>query len=337
MNDRFLRACRREPVDTTPVWFMRQAGRSLPEYREIRKKRGLLEIVANPDLCAEVTLQPVERLGVDAAIVFADITLPFLGMGVDFEIRPGVGPVIEDPVSSESDVTRLRPFTPDNHVDSLLQAIAQIRAASPVPVIGFAGAPFTLASYLVEGGPTKQFSAIKSFMLSRPQAWDQLVRHLTQVTIEYLSAQVEAGAQAIQVFDSWIGALSPDMYRSMVLPHMKSLFENLPPVPKIHFGTSCSELLPSMAEGGGDVIGVDWRIKLDRAWVSVGDRGIQGNLDPAVVAGPWQEIARQAQTILDQAGTRPGHIFNLGHGVLPKTPVDHLARLVDFVHENGAH
>ena len=336
MSARFLRACRREPVDHTPVWFMRQAGRSLPEYRKIRERRSLLEIVLDPELCAEVTLQPVRRLGVDAAILFSDITLPYAGMGIDFEIRPGVGPVLGEPIRSPTGVARLLPFEPEAHVASLLEAIGLIRRASPVPLIGFAGGPFTLASYLIEGRPSRSFLEVKAFLHREPAAWTDLMERLTDATIAYLRAQAEAGAQALQVFDSWVGALAPLDYREAVLPHVRRLFRSLPAgVPAIHFGTGTAGLLPLLAEAGGDVIGIDWRIDLAGGWSRIGDRAVQGNLDPAVAAGPWTAVEHHARRILQDAGGRAGHVFNLGHGVLPHTPVDNLRRLVDLVHEVG--
>jgi uroporphyrinogen decarboxylase len=320
-------------VDATPVWFMRQAGRSLPEYRAIRERHGLLEITRLPEVCAEVTLQPVERLGVDAAILYADITLPFEGLGFAFEIREGEGPVVFEPISSAEDVDRMRSFEPEERVGPLLEAIRLIRATSPVPLIGFAGAPFTLASYLVEGRPTRTFEKVKSFMHAEPSAWETLMSRLVDATVTYLSAQAAAGAQALQIFDSWVGVLSPHDYRICVQPHMRRLFESLPiGVPSIHFGTGTAGLLPFMAEAGGDVIGVDWRIDIDRARAAVGGRPVQGNLDPLVAAGPWEASAAQAEAILEAAAGKPGHVFNLGHGVLPHTPVENLQRLVDLVH-----
>lgn len=334
MNDRFLRACRREPVDATPVWFMRQAGRALPEYRAIRERHGLLEITRLPDVCAEVTLQPVERYGVDAAILYADITLPFEGLGFPFEIREGVGPVVFEPIRGAEDVARVRDFEPEEWVAPLLIAIGRIRERSPVPLIGFAGAPFTLASYLVEGRPTRTFERVKTFLHAEPVAWETLMERLVDATIAYLRAQAAAGAQALQIFDSWAGALSPHDYRAAVLPHMRRLFAALPPdVPSIHFGTGTAGLLHHLVEAGGDVIGVDWRIDLDRAWDLVGPRAVQGNLDPVVAAGPWDAAAEQARMILRSVAGRTGHVFNLGHGVLPSTPVANLQRLVDLVHE----
>ncbi len=337
MNDRFLRACRRQEVDSTPVWFMRQAGRALPEYRAVRERHALLDIVRLPELCAEVTLQPVHRLGVDAAIVFADITILFEGLGVDFEIRSGVGPVVARPVRTPADVEDLAPFDPGDLVGSLVEALRLLRRESPVPVIGFAGAPFTLASYLIEGAPTRHFLEVKRFLHAQPEAWEELMRRLTDATIAYLSLQAEAGAEALQVFDSWVGCLAPDDYRRRVQPHMRRLFAGLPGVPGIHFGTGTAGLLPDMAAAGGDVIGLDWRIDLGRGWDLVGDRAVQGNLDPALAAGPWEAARTGAERVLAQAAGRPGHVFNLGHGVLPETPVDNLRRLVDHVHEAGAH
>jgi uroporphyrinogen decarboxylase len=336
VSDRFLRACRRQPVDATPVWFMRQAGRALPEYRAVRERHGLLDIVRLPELCAEVTLQPVRRLGVDAAIVFADITLPLEGLGVDFEIRPGIGPVVARPVRTPGDVARLRPFEAGPLVASLVEALGLLGRESPVPVIGFAGAPFTLAAYLIEGGPSRRFLEVKRFLHGHPAAWGDLMGRLTDATIAYLVAQAEAGAEALQLFDSWIGALSPEVYRRMVQPHVRRLFAGLPGVPTIHFGTGTAGLLGDLAAAGGDVIGLDWRIDLDRGWDLVGERAVQGNLDPAVAAGPWSAVRAAADDVLARASGRAGHVFNLGHGVLPETPVDNLRRLVDHVHEATA-
>lgn len=333
MTDRFLRACRHQSVDRTPVWFMRQAGRTLPEYQALRKRFSLVELTRHADLCAEITLQPVRRLGVDAAILFADITIPLFGMGVEVEIRDGIGPVIASPIRHEDEIDRLASFDPHEHTPALLEAIGLIRRDSPVPLIGFAGAPFTLASYLVEGGPSSDFMNVKDFMHSAPSAWDRLMSRLTDATIAYLRAQVAAGVQVVQIFDSWVGCLSPLDYRSAILPHMRRLFTSLPDVPVIHFGTNTAGLLELMAQAGGDVIGVDWRVSLDAAWTRIGTRGIQGNLDPAIAAGPFEVARRHTEMILRLAGGRSGHIFNLGHGVLPHTPVDNLRRLVDVVHE----
>ncbi len=331
---RYLRAARRLPVDATPVWFMRQAGRSLPEYRKVREKATLLEITRDAGLCAEVTLQPVRRLGVDAAILFADITTPFAGMGVAFDIVEGRGPVIERPVRTDADVATLRPFEPARDVAQLLEAIRLIRAESPVPLIGFAGAPFTLACYLVEGGPSKEFVRTRTLMHAEPATWDRLMEILTDTTVRYLAAQVQAGAQAVQVFDSWVGGLSPLDYARSVEPWMAVLFERLRAlgVPTCHFGTGTAGILRQQAEAGGDILGLDHRISLADGWALVGDRAVQGNLDPVLLLGPFDAVADAAEWILDQAAGRPGHIFNLGHGVIPATDPDHLRRLVDLVH-----
>ena len=337
MTDRFLRACRREPVDRTPVWFMRQAGRSQPEYRALREHYSLLELCRTPEFCAQVTLLPVAQLGVDAAILFADITLPLLGLGVKFDLVEGVGPVIEHPVRTAADVEALRPFEPERDVPFVLEAIRLIRREATVPLIGFAGAPFTLASYLIEGRGSRDLVLTKRLMFEAPALWARLMERLTEMTLAYLSAQVRAGAQAVQVFDSWIGALAPRDYEVAILPHMRRLFGGLraPGVPVIHFGTGTAGLLPLMAQAGGDVIGVDWRIRLGDAWAQIGGAGIQGNLDPAALLAPFDVAADAARDILAQAGGRRGHIFNLGHGVLPQTPQDHLRRLVDLVHEHS--
>ncbi len=338
MNDRFLRACRRESVDATPVWFMRQAGRSLAEYRALRARATLVEITRDAALCAEVTLQPVRRLGVDAAILFADITTPLAGIGIEVEIVDGVGPLIDRPIRSLEDVDRLRPFEPDAAVGPLLEAIRIVSRESTVPLIGFAGAPFTLASYLVEGRSSRDAIRLKSLMHAEPVTFDRLMASLVDLTIGYLRAQVAAGAQAVQLFDSWIGTLSPFDYARSVAPHMRRLFADLKGlgVPTIHFGTDSAGLLRAMADAGGDVIGLDWRIGLANGWALVPDRAVQGNLDPALLLGPFEAAADQARWILDQAAGRPGHIFNLGHGVLPATDPDDLRRLVDLVHDTSA-
>jgi uroporphyrinogen decarboxylase len=334
MTDRFLRACRREPVDATPVWFMRQAGRALPEYRAIRARASLAEIVRDPALCAEVTMQPVRRLGVDAAILFADITTPLGGLGVDVEIVDGAGPIIARPVRSRHDVDMLRSFDPLEAVGPLLDAIRLLRRELAVPLIGFAGGPFTLASYLVAGRSSRDAEPLKSLFRTEPAVAGDLLRRLTAMTAAYLRAQVNAGAQAVQVFDSWVGALGPLDYERWVAPNMRRLFADLADlgVPAIHFGTASAGLLTRMAEAGGDVIGLDWRVALGEAWAQLPDRAVQGNLDPSALLGPWDEAAGQARWILAQAGGRPGHVFNLGHGVLPDTDPDALRRLVDLVH-----
>jgi uroporphyrinogen decarboxylase len=331
---RFLDALRSRPVDATPVWFMRQAGRSLPEYRRIRERARLVDIVGDPALCAEVTLQPVDRLGIDAAILFADITTPLPGIGVAVEIVDGVGPVISPPIRSGADVARLGSFDVEGSVGPLMEAIRLVRAASPVPVIGFAGAPFTLAAYLVEGRSPRELGATKAMIHGDPEAWHGLMDRLVDMDLAYLRAQVEAGAQALQLFDSWVGQLSPADYEVAVLPHVRRLFEGLAGlgVPTIHFGTGTAGLLPLMARAGGDAIGLDWRIDLADGWARVGDRAVQGNLDPHVLLGPWEGAEAQARRVLAAADGRAGHIFNLGHGVLPSTDPEHLRRLVDLVH-----
>lgn len=337
-DSRFLRACRQQPVDATPVWLMRQAGRYLPEYRAIRARASLLEICNRAELAAEVTLQPVRRLGVDAAIIFADILLPLVPMGVQLEFAAGEGPVIRQPVRAPEAIARLRRPETEEIAPAIYDAIRLVRREldGKVPVIGFAGAPFTVASYLVEGGSSRHYLETKRLMYGQPQAWAALMDLLAEVTAGYLRGQVMAGAQAVQLFDSWAGALSPLDYRERVLPWVRRIVDELRPlgVPVILFGTGTAGFLPALAESGADVIGVDWRVRLDDAWAAIGfDRAIQGNLDPAVLFAPREEIARQVQAVLEQAGGRPGHIFNLGHGILPETPVDHVRYLVELVHE----
>jgi uroporphyrinogen decarboxylase len=339
MNDhqhsRLLRATRRQPVDATPVWFMRQAGRALPEYRAVRERATLVQITRDPALCAEVTLQPVHRLGVDAAILFADITTPLPGIGVECEIQEGVGPVIDCPIRTTADVDRLRPFDADA-VAPLLEAVRLIRAASPVPLIGFAGAPFTLACYLVEGRPSRDFVRTRTLMRTEPVIWSRLMERLTNMTISYLGAQVDAGVELVQVFDSWVGGISPLDYERSVAPWMRRLFDHITQlgVPSIHFGTGTAGLLSRQAAAGGDVIGLDWRIALSEGWALVGGRAVQGNLDPTLLLGEWAETETAARWVLSEAAGRPGHIFNLGHGILPDTDPDDLCRLVELVHDS---
>ncbi len=337
MKDRFLRACWREPVDRTPVWFMRQAGRSSPSYRALREKHGILDMVKSPDLATQVTLQPIKELGVDAAILFADLLIPLEAMGVPVRIARGEGPVIERPIRGPEDVERLQPLEPQRRLPFVLETIQRVRAKTEAPFIGFAGAPFTLASYLIEGGGSKDYAATKGFMHRHPRAWDELLERLADEMAAYLRAQVDAGAQAVQVFDSWAGTLSPGDYASRVLPHTRRLFDGIREtgVPTIHFGTGTAGFLEAFASAGGDVTGVDWRLPLDEAWRRLGpERGIQGNLDPAALLGPPSVWRAQAAEVLRRAGGRPGHIFNLGHGVLPDTPLEHLRGLVTFVHES---
>lgn len=335
---RFLNACRRQPVDVTPVWFMRQAGRYMKEFRNIRQRHSLLTVCKTPELATEVTLQPVERLGVDAAILFADILLPLEPMGIRLEFAKGEGPIIHNPVREKSDVDRLLPIDPEEDLAFVGEAIRMIRntLSGRIPLIGFAGAPFTLASYLIEGGHSRHYLITKGMMYHHPELWHRLMGILTTVLTDYLNYQIRAGAQAVQLFDSWVGMLSPMDYDLYVFPHVQRLMRGLEGegVPLIHFGTGTGALLERMREAGGDVIGVDWRVDLDEAWDRIGhDRAIQGNLDPAVLFGPRSEIERRVADILKRARGRPGHIFNLGHGILPETPVEHVAAVVEMVHQ----
>jgi uroporphyrinogen decarboxylase len=337
MNDRFLRACRRERVEATPVWFMRQAGRSFAAYRRLRERHGILEIAKRPELCAEVTLMPVRELGVDAAVLFADIMLPLEPMGVGLRIEPDVGPIIDRPIRSPRDVESLATFDPAG-VSFTLEAIGLVRRelAGAAGLIGFSGAPFTLACYLVEGRPSREFATAKAFMYREPDAWHGLMGKLSAMVISYLRAQVAAGADAVQLFDSWVGGLGPRDYQRFVQPHVAGIFAALADVPTIHFGTGTAALLELMAEAGGDVIGVDHRVSLAAAWERIGhDRGIQGNLDAARLLAGWEATRAGAQAVLDEAAGMSGHIFNLGHGVLPETDTELLRRLVEFVHERS--
>lgn len=332
----FLLACRREPAPHTPIWIMRQAGRYLPEYRAVRSKVGFLELCKTPELATQVTVDAARVLGVDAAILFADILLILEPLGFDLEFAKGEGPIIHNPIAAAADIDRVRAIESLDALDYVFKAVKMIRAELPahIPLIGFAGAPFTLACYAIEGGSSRHYEKAKAFMHRDPGAWDALMSRLVDGTVKYLAAQVEAGAQVLQIFDSWVGSLGPADYRAFVQPHMRRLFESLPAgVPTIHFGTDTSTLLTSMREAGGDVIGLDWRVELDEAWDRLGPGvGVQGNLDPTLLLADWPAIERRARRILEQAGGRPGHIFNLGHGVLPETPPDHVKRLVELVH-----
>jgi uroporphyrinogen decarboxylase len=331
-----VRAARREPVERTPVWFMRQAGRSLPGYREIRKRHSLFEVCRQPELCAEVTLEPVRVHGVDAAVMFADIMLPILGMGIDVDLVEGVGPVVAEPVRSAADVDRLRVPDPEEAVPFILEAARLVRdgLAPELALVGFCGGPFTVAGYLVEGKPTREFSRVKTLMYRDPETWHALMEKLSDTFAAYVAAKVESGADVIQLFDSWVGALSVPDYEEFVAPYSARILAAVD-VPTIHFGTGTTHLLGSMTEAGGDVIGLDWRVPLDRGWEEVGeDRGVQGNLDPAVLLGPWERIEDETRAILAAAGGRPGHVFNLGHGVLPDTDPAVLRRLVELVQES---
>ena len=330
-----VRAARREPVERTPVWFMRQAGRSLPEYRRIRERHGLFDVCRQPELCAEVTLQPVRRHGVDAAVMFADIMLPVLGMGVDVDLVENVGPVVAEPVRTSVDVERLRVPDPEESVPFVLEAVRIVRGElePEQAVVGFCGGPFTVAGYLVEGKPSRDFTRVKTLMYREPDVWHALAETLADTFARYVAAQVEAGADVIQVFDSWAGALSPADYEEFVAPYSARILAAVD-APTIHFGTGTATLLAAMAEAGGEVIGLDWRIPLDRGWDEVGEeRGVQGNLDPAVLLGPWERAESAALDVLARADGRPGHIFNLGHGVLPDTDPDMLGRLTQLVQE----
>ena len=335
-----LLAARRQPTPFTPVWLMRQAGRYMPEYRALRARHSFLELCKTPSAAAEVTLQPVERLGVDAAILFADILLILEPLGVGLEFAKGEGPVIHRPVRGAADVARLHPVDVESAVGFVFETVRLVARALParVPLIGFAGAPFTVASYLIEGGPSRSFTATKRLMHEEPEAWAQLVALLAKATAAYLNGQIAAGVQAVQLFDSWVGALSPDDYRDFVLPHTRAVIEGLTPgVPVIHFGTGTAGLLPLMRQAGGDVVGLDWRVDLDAAWEAVGhDVAVQGNLDPVALLSPPARFEGAVRRILRRAGGRPGHIFNLGHGILPQTPVEHVKALVDMVHELSA-
>jgi uroporphyrinogen decarboxylase len=333
----FLDACRGRSVPRTPVWFMRQAGRSLPEYREVRARVTMFEIVRQPELAAEVTLQPVRRLGVDAAILFSDIVVPVAALGVGVELREGMGPVLAEPFRGPSDLRRLRPLEAEADIPYLLDTVRLVVKELDVPLIGFAGAPFTLASYLVEGGPSKTHARTKSLMRSDPDTWAALLDTLAEITLASLRAQVEAGAQAVQLFDSWAGALSPTDYRRSVLPASRRIFAGLADlgVPRIHFGVGTGELLDLLAEAGADVVGVDWRVPLDRARSRLGPAvAVQGNLDPTACLAPWPVVAAEVDDVLARNGGRPGHVFNLGHGVLPDTDPGILREIVDHVHRS---
>ncbi|HLK21692.1 MAG TPA: uroporphyrinogen decarboxylase [Bryobacteraceae bacterium] len=337
MNSRFLDACRRRPTDVRPVWFMRQAGRYMKQYRDIRAKAGILEICKRPDLAAQVTLQPVEVLDVDAAIIFADLLLPVEPMGLKLKFVSGEGPKIDNPVRTSDDVDSLSISNTDElgYVGESIQLVVR-QLAGRVPVIGFVGAPFTLASYMIEGGPSKTFLRTKQMMYRDETLWRRLMGKLVDVLGPFALAQVTAGARAIQVFDSWVGALGPDDYVRYVAPYSRALIERIrtASVPVIHFGTGAAGFFRELHAAGGDVMGVDWRINIDQAWMDISYRSaVQGNLDPAVLFAPLPELKMRVHEILKRTGSRPGHIFNLGHGILPETPVDNVRAVVDFVRE----
>ncbi|MFW6075823.1 MAG: uroporphyrinogen decarboxylase [Chloroflexota bacterium] len=339
--EQFLRACRRQPVDCTPVWFMRQAGRYQPAYQAIRADHTILEIIDSAELSARVTMLPIEQMAVDAAIIFADILPPLVPMGMNLEFARGEGPVLHNPLRSRSDIEALSSYDPADKLRPTLDAIRSVRdqLGDRAAMVGFAGGPFTLASYAIEGGSSRNYIHTKSLMYGDPDTWHLLMQKLGQVTSDYLVAQVEAGAQAVQLFDSWAGMLSPDDYRRFVLPVTRDIIATVKQtgVPTILFGTNTSGMLDVIAGAGSDVVGVDWRIDLDRGWEMIGhDRAVQGNLDPIALFAPLEEVRRQVQAILDRAAGRPGHIFNLGHGVVPNTPVETVTAVADMVHELSA-
>ncbi|SFJ51433.1 uroporphyrinogen decarboxylase [Thermoflavimicrobium dichotomicum] len=334
-NDTFLRACRQEPTEYIPVWYMRQAGRYQPEYRNIRKKYSFFEMSEIPEVCVEVTSLPVKQLGVDAAILFADIMTPLKPIGVDVEIRSGVGPVISNPVRSIQDVSRLGELEPEKDVPFVIEAVKMLTQQLSVPLIGFAGAPFTLASYIIEGGPSKNYYKTKGFMYSNTKAWHALMEKLGSMTITYLQAQIRAGAHAIQVFDSWVGALNQEDYREYVAPIMQKIFSTLKQtsdVPIIYFGIGAGHLLQEWDKLPVDVIGLDWRTSIQSARQQGITKTLQGNLDPSLLLAPWEVIEKKAKEILDQGMEHPGYIFNLGHGIFPEVQVETLQRLTDLVH-----
>ena len=338
-NSRFLKACRREQVDCTPIWFMRQAGRYMSVFRKVREKHSLLTVCKTPELATEVTLQPVARFDLDAAIIFADILLPIEPMGLHLDFVKGEGPTIFNPLQNKKDVEALKPVDPESDLRFVMDAIRMVRPSLKIPLIGFAGAPFTLASYMIEGGHSRNYIKTKLMMYGAPDVWNLLMTKLTTVLQDYLYAQAAAGADVLQVFDSWIGALSVTDYRRFVLPYMKTLFLGLKKcaVPVIHFGTGTATLLKMQREAGGDVIGLDWRIPINEGWNLVGhDIAVQGNLDPVLLFAPQIEIEKQVDEILMLAENRPGHIFNLGHGILPETPEENVEAVIEWVHKKSA-
>jgi len=338
MNDRFLRACRREPVDCTPVWMMRQAGRYMPEYRALRAKHTMLEVCKTPELALEVTLQPL-KFGMDAAILFADILLPLEPMGAPFDFQKGEGPVIFSPIATKADVDKLHDFEIEEGLGYVFEAIKLLKKELKVPLIGFAGAPFTLASYLVEGGKSTAFAKAKRFMYAEPETFGALMHKLAEVVRRFLHKQIDAGVDAVQLFDSWVGQLSAVDYRTYVMPHVVHILKDIEKrgVPVIHFGTGTLHLLEAMREAGGTVIGLDWRTPMNEGWKKVGaDRAVQGNLDPTILLAT-RELAEQAsKRILDEVDNKVGHIFNLGHGILPETPMENVEAVIDYVHRTSA-
>ncbi len=335
----FLQACRCEPVERTPVWFMRQAGRSLPEYRALRRDGDILDAVRTPEIAVELTLQPVRRYGVDAAILFSDIVVPLVGVGVDIKVLPGRGPVLDPPFRDASDLDRLRPLEPESDLAPVLETARLLAGELDVPLIGFAGAPFTLASYLIEGGPSRNFARTKALMHAEPTLWHRLCSALADIALATLRAEVGAGAGAVQLFDSWAGSLSRPEYLRYALPYSRTILDGLRDVgvPRIHFGVGTGELLDLMAQAGADVVGIDWRVSLPDASARVGEGiALQGNLDPALCLAPPEVVEAATREVLAEAKTLPGHVFNLGHGVLPDTDPGVLQAVVDLVHEETA-
>ena len=335
-RDRMLAAATHQAVDVTPVWFMRQAGRCLPEYRALRKQHDFMTVARTPELAVEATLMPVDRFGVDGAVLFADIMLPLEGMGVEFEIRPGVGPVIANPIRTRADIDRIQVVDPEEGTPYVLDALRLLRSelGGRAASLGFAGAPFTLACYLVDGRSSRDYPRTKAMMYGEPELWQALMDKLTDVTLRYLVGQITAGADAVQLFDSWLGLVGAETYAEKVAPYTRRIFDGLRGVaPTIHFSTGTVQLLQQIAATGPDLVSVDWRLPLDAAWTVIGpERGIQGNLDPTLLMAPWPVVEAATLDILDRAGQRPGHIFNLGHGILPETDPDQLARIVELVH-----
>jgi len=337
INDSFLKACRREKAPHTPVWLMRQAGRYMKEYMAIREKYSFLEMCRNPEIACEVTLQPIKAFEIDAAIIFADILLPLPGMGINLEFAKNEGPVIKNPVRTKKDIDAVRVINPEEDVPYLLNAIKMVKKElnGKTPLIGFSGSPFTLASYIIEGEGSKNYIHAKGLMYSDPEGWKALLDKISDVIIAYLNAQIDAGVDCVQLFDSWVGCLGPDDYKRFALPYTKKVIAGVKKtVPLINFSTNTGTYLGLVKEAGGDVVGVDWRVRLDEAWKTIGyDKGIQGNLDPVTLFGPVKEIKKRVKEIIEMAGGRPGHIFNLGHGIIVGTPVDNVRAVVDAVHE----
>ena len=331
-NDLFLRTCRLEETERTPIWLMRQAGRYMKEYQKIRSRHTFLEMCKMPEVAAEITMQPIKAFGFDAAILFSDILIPVEAMGIDLEFIEGGGPVLKTKIETKGDVESLIVPEPETQLGFVLETIKLLREKLTVPLIGFSGAPFTLASYMIEGGGSKNYVKTKSLMYNEPGVWRRLLDKLSKTVSAYLNAQIEAGAQAVQVFDSWVGCLSPEDYKKFAQPYSKKVFDRIKGVPRIHFGTDSATLLELMSKAGGDVIGVDWRVNLDDAWERIGrGKGIQGNLDPVALYARTDELVNLVKDIIKRADNRPGHVFNLGHGILPTTPVENVKVLVDAV------